>query len=210
MPVSMRLVAPLILLTTIASVPAAAQPARPPATTTVTRSGPATGWNKLCSAAGPTQACAISQEMFSEQGQFIASASFQYAPGGGRRRLIVNVPLGMWIEDGIQIRVDQGQVTRTHFGTCMTNGCFGAIDVNDALLNQMRRGRILQIIVRPPDPQVFQINIPLEAFGTAYDGAPAEPAAVQTRISAFYADMQQRAASTSRPQQPPATPAPRQ
>lgn len=206
MPLSTRLLAPL-LLTLAALVPASAQPVR---LATVTQSGPVTGWNKLCSPTPAGLACVVTQEMFNEEGRFLASVALQITPGTPvRRRLVVNVPLGMWIEDGIQIRVDQGQVVRTHFGTCLANGCFGAIDVPDALINQLRRGRVLQVIVRPPDPQVFNINLPLENFATVLDGQPGDPNEVQARLGAFYGDMQRRAANAPRteaPAQAPATP----
>jgi invasion protein IalB len=209
MPVSMRLMAPLILIL-LALAPASAQQ-RPPQATVVPQSGPTTGWTKLCSQPGPTSPCVVTQEMYSEQGRFLGSVALQVTPGQPvRRRLVINVPLGMWIEDGIQVRIDNGQIVRTHFGTCLANGCFGAIDVSDAMLAQMRRGRTLQVIVRPPDPQIFHINLPLENFATVFDGQSADPNEVQTRIGAFYRDMQQRAANAPRAQAPgqPAAPRP--
>jgi len=201
------LAAALLVLAVAQPVTAQQRPATPPqppaAPAPIVVTGPTTGWIKACQRNPATnrEGCLISLEMFNEGGLFLGSAGIQEAQGETRRRLVVTVPLGIWLEDGIQIRIDRNPVVRTGVGTCLQNGCFGAIDVTPPILQQLRTGQMLSVAVRNPDNTGFDIQIPLTGFAQAYDGSGIDPQTLQLRQQAFQAEMARRASERRQAQE---------
>lgn len=187
-------------------VPASAQ-TPPPA---LNLSGPATGWVKVCQGNAQSRGgCVISNEMYSDQGSALGSIGIQETAGDRRRRLVMIVPHGMWIEDGVQFRVDGNPPVTSPYGTCLVNGCFAALDLTDALLQQMRRGRQVILTVKEPSQRPVNIALSLEQFATVYDGAPMDADAVAQRTRTFQEEMRRRQ-QAQQPAAPAAPQAPRQ
>jgi invasion protein IalB len=147
--------ASLTLLAAFLSFEAAAQqrPAQPPAQQAPQRpqaepvaprpvTGSTAGWTKVCQKIeNDREGCLTTQEVRAENGAFLASLSLQEVVGLDRRQLIVVVPLGMALQAGLLVRVDQQRAVPAKFGTCLPNGCFSGIDVGPELLAQMRSGQ---------------------------------------------------------------------
>lgn len=172
--------------------PAQQRPATPQV---VEATGPSSGWLKVCTAAGDTEACVTQQDTYSDEGLLLAGVAVQEVRGNPRRRVIMTLPHGLWIEDGVQLRVDQRAPIAARFDTCLTNGCFAAVNLTPELLQQMRQGQRLVLAVRPPDGSIIHMVVPLTGFGAAYDGAAASPAILQAHQERFEAEVQRRRAA---------------
>lgn len=205
-----------------------AQPAQPPAQAQPQQSAPVaprpvtgstTGWQKVCQKLeNDREGCIISQEVRAENGAFLASLALQELSGENRRQLIVVVPLGMALQAGLLVRVDQERALPAKFGTCLPNGCFSGVDVGPDLLAQLRRGQNAFITVRNAQGIALDLTLPLATFARAYDGPATDARAMQEQQRQLEDQLQRRADEARerlRQQQggapaAPATPAPRQ
>lgn len=197
---------------------AAPQQAAPVAPRPVT--GSTQGWNKVCQKLeNDREGCIISQEVRAENGAFLASLALQELQGENRRQLIVVVPLGMALQAGLLVRVDQERALPAKFGTCLPNGCFSGVDVGPDLLAQLRRGQNAFITVRNAQGVALDLTLPLATFARAYDGPATDARALQEQQRQLEDQLQRRADEARerlRQQQgggaapAPATPAPRQ
>jgi invasion protein IalB len=161
----------------------------------VEATGPSSGWLKVCQSAGETEACVIQQDTYADDGSLLAGIAVQEIRGNPRRRVVMTLPHGLWIEDGVQLRVDQRAPIAARFDTCLTNGCFAAVNLTPELLQHMRQGQRIVLGVRPPDGSVIHVVVPLAGFGQAYDGAAASPAVLQAHQERFEAEIQRRRAA---------------
>lgn len=189
-----------------------AQPApRQPPPPTIDATGPASGWIKVCQRAGDREGCVVQQEIYGESGGFLASVAIQMVTGEARRRVVMTLPFGLWIEDGVQVRVDQRPPIPAPFGTCLANGCFAAVDLTPELLQNLRQGQRLTLAVRPPDASIVNIPFALTNFAAIFDGPGADAAALQAHQERFDAEVRRFVeAANQRAQNPtPVQPPPR-
>lgn len=188
--------------------PQARQPAAPAPPPATEATGAVSGWIKQCQGEGEARGCVVQQEVYGLDGNQIATAAVQETQAGQRRRMVMAVPLGLWIEDGVQVRVDQRAPLSAPFGTCLPNGCFAALDVSNDLLQVLRQGQRLVLAVRTPDRGQVNILMPLDGFGAAFDGPAADAQALQAHRQRFEEDLKrrveeaQRAAQAQQGQQP--------
>ena len=155
--------------------PQAKAPQKPEATKIRQVSGITLGWIRHCAEVGtpPTLACVTQQEIRDESGNFVISLAFQEPAGGGRKRIAIGVPLGTWLPSELTLRVDQGKAVTARYGTCLNNGCFGALDPTPDLISQMRSGQTAIVTLWDAFNQPVEVSLPLESFRSAVDGTPA-------------------------------------
>jgi invasion protein IalB len=182
-----------VTLAASGALPALAQRAGSPMPAPVERAGLSAGWVKVC--AGPN--CVTSYETVAEDGSPLASIQLQNVETEQRRRLVIGVPLGVWIDDGIQVRIGSGAPVTVPFGTCLVNGCFGSMPVSAAQLAAMRRAETLSLVVRNPDMTGVNVVVPLQPLGSALDGAAISPEQLQQVQQAFAAEVRRRAQARS-------------
>ncbi|MES2905697.1 MAG: invasion associated locus B family protein, partial [Pseudomonadota bacterium] len=97
--------------------------------------GTTTGWVRVCQKVRDTEkeGCSIKQDVVAENGAFLASLAVQEVTGEQRRQLIVTTPLGMALQAGLLVRIDNEKAVPAKFGTCLVNGCFAGLEINTDL-----------------------------------------------------------------------------
>lgn len=172
---------------------AAEQPPRPVTGTT-------TGWVKICQpipeTTPPRQGCLITQEVRAENGAFLGGATIQEVQGDPTRSLQLALPLGLALQAGFLVRVDQGVATPGKFGTCFPNACFGALELGTDMLNAMRRGQNVLVTVRNAQGVALDLVMPLATFVRAYDGAPTDLQVVEEQQRRLEEELARRAEQT--------------
>ena len=152
-------------------------------------------WNKICGqdAKNKKQICLTVRELRTDSGQFLASAGVREVDGESRRILLVQTPVGMLIQPGIRVQVDQNNQVPGKFTICMPNACFAEIPIADDFIAAMKKGKAL--IVTAQNQQAKALNFPLEltGFTTAYAGPAIENAALQRQHDALAAEVQRKA-----------------
>ncbi|MBX9618929.1 MAG: invasion associated locus B family protein [Hyphomicrobiales bacterium] len=191
-----------------AAQPAPAQPAQsqrpaaPPAQeqqATVTPrqiTGTTTGWVKVCQkidGASDKEGCVVSQEVRADNGAFLASIALQEVVGEPRRQLILAVPLGMALQAGLLVRVDQERAVPAKFGTCLQNGCFAGIDVGSDLLAAMNKGQNLLVTVRNAQGIALDLTVPLANFVKVHQGPATDLKVVEEQQRQLEKELEKRA-----------------
>jgi invasion protein IalB len=198
------------------------QPAQPEPVAPRQITGITNGWVKLCQRIDNTEreGCMITVDVRApENGAFIASAAVQELQGEARRQLVMQVPLGMALQAGLLVRVDQERAVPAKFGTCLENGCFAGIDLGTDFLAQMRRGQNMFITVRNAQGLALDLTLPLRTFMASYDGPATDIRVVQEQQRRLEEELTRRAEEARQrllqqqgggAQQPAAPAAPRQ
>jgi len=128
-------------------------------------------WATACSATSRLQplTCAMEQRVIlRETGQQLASVIIQ-TPAAGEATLVVRLPLGLSIADGVTFEVDEDEITRLDIQTCEANGCFIRTPLTDEILVALRRGSQLILALKNNLNSDIRIPISLSGFSAAFD-----------------------------------------
>ena len=93
-----------------------------------------------------------------------------------RKVLRVTLPLGMALQSGTRVIVDNGVPMTASYVTCFNTGCMADFEASAELIDRMKKGQrlIIQAINAAGQPVTF--IMPLVDFAAAHDGPPKEPA----------------------------------
>ena len=189
-----------------------AQPNQPPRQIT----GTTTGWVKVCQKFpnSDKEGCSIEQQVFAENGAFLASMAVQEVSGEQRRQLLITTPLGMALQAGLLVRIDNEKAVPAKFGTCLVNGCFAGLQISTDMVNTMKKGQNAFVTVRNIQGAALDLAVPLTTFGKAHDGPAMDVAALQEQQKKLQEELLHRAEKAreellkQQGQQPGAAPAP--
>lgn len=157
--------------------------------------GTTTGWVKICQKidGSEKEGCVVSEEVRADNGAFLASVALQEVVGEPRRQLIIAVPLGMALQAGLLIRVDQERAVPAKFGTCLQNGCFAGIDVGTDLLAGLKKGQNLLITVRNAQGLALDLALPLASFAKVQEGPATDLKVVEEQQRQLEKELEKRA-----------------
>jgi invasion protein IalB len=150
-------------------------------------------WVKMCNTDPESnqQFCMTTQELRAENGLFIASVQIRTL--GDKISLITAVPVGMLIEPGIRIQVDDGAQREVKYDVCFPTGCYAQLDVNNEFIGSLKRGNQLTVSVLNAESKPLAFPMTLIGFTAAYDGEGIDAAAAQQRQQELNDALQRRA-----------------
>ncbi|WP_136660074.1 invasion associated locus B family protein [Nitratireductor sp. XY-223] len=133
----------------------------------------ARNWSVVCVSAGREDALACTMEqqiIVRETGQRLARLTIKTtkAAEDGFASLLLQVPLGLSIVDGLSMQVDQAAPVAIPIQTCDANGCYGGHIVDQALLTALRAGSQLVLSFFDLQKQKIDANFTLAGFTAAY------------------------------------------
>lgn len=91
----------------------------------------------------------------------------------GTSRLQLFLPVGMYLQAGVKLSVDQQKVHRLPYTWCVTNMCIAADVADPKLLEEMDGGKALSVDVVDTSILTVTTSVPLDRFATVRKGAPA-------------------------------------
>jgi hypothetical protein len=120
------------------------------------------------------------------------------------------------LRPGFRYTIDKGAAQEGSFEICFPNGCFAESKVKVPVIETLKKGSVLNIVVRNQVNNEVTFGVPLAGFGKAYDGAPIDPKVLEEQQRALEQQLQKRAeeerkrleAQQSGGAAPPAAPAP--
>jgi invasion protein IalB len=177
--------------------PAQAQPA-PPAGQQAGGEAPQlmySPWMKVCGKGPDTnnkQVCVVTKDGRLENGMPVAIVQL-FEPEGDQKVLRVTVPLGMQIQHGTRLIIDQGQPAQQPYKICFPVGCMSDYPVTDEIMKQLKTGQ--QIIIQAINMQGTPISLPLPLaeFAKAYDGPATDPKAFEEQQRKLQEELQKKA-----------------
>lgn len=159
----MRLVAGLLMLSLLGLNSAYSQGTKP-------KVGDRIGdWTFQCRAlSAQDTVCALVQIAADEKTKRQLMKAVVHPVGKGKDRklrLVVTLPLGIFLATGIAGKIDDGKQFNFVLLTCRQNGCEAAVDIDAKMRNAMRAGKQLVVAFKPrPKSEAFGVRVSLNGF----------------------------------------------
>jgi invasion protein IalB len=135
-------------------------------------------WTKFCPKdrdASAKQMCFTGKDGRAESGTPVVGAVLIEPDGDPKKVLRVTLPLGMSIQPGTRVIVDNGEPMTAPYVMCLNSGCMADYEASDALIGRLKKGQRLAIQGINGAGQPISLVVPLNDFGKAYDGPPTDP-----------------------------------
>jgi invasion protein IalB len=153
-------------------------------------------WTKFClkgQEANAKQVCFTGKDGRVESGMPVVAAVIIEPEGDPKKVLRVTLPLGMSIQPGTRVIVDQGQPMTGPFVICFQNGCMADYEASGELITKMKKGTGLVVQGMNGAGQPISLVLPLNDFQKAYDGAPTDPKEFEAQQKKLQDELQKRA-----------------
>ena len=198
-------------LTAVAWSPVAAQPKKPAAKPAAPAAQPApqtapgqaqgepqlmySPWMKVCGKGPDTngkQVCVVTKDGRLENGMPVAIVQL-FEPEGEPKVLRVTVPLGMQLQHGTRVLIDQNQPMQAPYKICFPVGCMSDYPASDDLINKMKKGQQITVQAINLQGTAISLPLPLTDFAKAFDGPPTDPKAFEEQQRKLQEELQKKA-----------------
>jgi len=152
-------------------------------------------WLKVCGKGPETnnkQVCVITKDGRLENGMPVAIVQL-FEPEGEAKVLRVTVPLGMQLQHGTRMMIDQDQPAQQPYKICFPVGCMADYPVTDDMIAKMKKGQQITLQAINMQGTPISLPLPLADFAKAYDGPPTDPKVVEEQQRKLQEELQKRA-----------------
>ena len=153
-------------------------------------------WTKVCGKdpAANKQVCYTTRDFSAEAGKPPVLALAVYDIQGDDTRVVrMLMPIGLMLRPGFRFAVDGGSPTEGNYEICFPNGCFAESKIKGTILESMKKAKMVDVSVRNRDNAEVVFEVPLEGFGSAFDGPAIDPKVLQEQQQKLQAELQKRA-----------------
>ena len=113
--------------------------------------------------------------------------------GDDTRIVRLLMPVGLMLRPGFRFSVDKGATTEGGFEICFPNGCFAEAKVKNPIIDQMKKGTILNVSVKNQVNNEVTFGVPIAGFGKAFDGPAIDPKVLEDQQKKLQDELQKRA-----------------
>lgn len=169
--------------------------ATPFATPALAQDGGNNAWVKICTQDPNLNKtlCLITQELRTNQGQFLASLAIREVPGEARKSMLISVPVGMVLKPGVNLQIDGGEPTKVEYSICFPNACYAEAAIDAGFIARLKRGGKLGLITYNQAGKQVRFDMTLIGFTSAYDGEGIDPQALQKQQADLQSELDRRA-----------------
>lgn len=129
-------------------------------------------WRKLCfHPAGAKTLCRTSITGKFDTGQIAVRVDL-IEREGGRARLQLLLPVGMYLQAGVKLSIDKASAYSIPYTWCLANGCIAANVAAPKLVKQMESGQTLGLEFVDTNILSLTTSVPLAQFASVHKGAP--------------------------------------
>jgi invasion protein IalB len=154
-------------------------------------------WTKICGKdqqqANAKEVCLVVKEARLETGQFVAGAVLVEPEGDPKKLLRVTLPLGMQLQQGTRVIIDQGNPIARPYVICFPNGCMSDYDADVDMVGKLKKGQGLIVQAINAGGQPISLTLPLADFAKAYDGPPTDPKVLEEQQKKLQDELQKKA-----------------
>ncbi len=130
-------------------------------------------WSKFCfKTPGTKMVCRTSISGTFETGQSAVRIDVIEREGDKAARLQLFLPVGLYLQAGVKLTVDQGTPYRIPYVWCLTNTCIAADLADPGLLKDLETGKSLLLEVVDSSVLTVSTSLPLNQFATVRQGPP--------------------------------------
>lgn len=152
-------------------------------------------WTKVCpkgQEANAKAVCLTGRDGAVETGLPVVAAVLIEPEGENRKTLRVTLPLGMALQPGTRVVIDQGQPMTAPYVVCAGNGCMADYEASTELVANMKKGKGLSVQGVNGAGQVITLVLPLDTFAKAHDGPPTDPKQFEDMQRKRYEEFQKK------------------
>lgn len=132
-------------------------------------------WRKVCfKAPGTNMVCRTSISGTFETGQSAVRIGLIERDGDKAARLQMFLPVGLYLQAGVKITIDQGAAYRFPYVWCLANACIAADVADPKLIAEMETGKTLMLEVADTSALAVSTTVPIDQFAAVRQGAPAQ------------------------------------
>jgi invasion protein IalB len=132
-------------------------------------------WRKFCfKVPGANMVCRTTIAGTFETGQSAVRVDLIEREGDKAARLQLFLPVGLYLQAGVKITIDQGAAYRIPYVWCLTNTCIAADLADPRLLKEMESGQKLLLEVVDTSVMTVSTSLPLNQFATVRQGTPTQ------------------------------------
>jgi invasion protein IalB len=187
---------------------AARPPAQAPQTPSSTAATPSPGqlaqlvfspWTKFClkgQEANAKQVCFTGKDGRVESGMPVVAAVVIEPENDRKKTLRVTLPLGMSLQPGTRVIIDNDQPMTAPYVICFNNGCMADYEASGELIRKLKSGQGLVIQGINGAGQPISLVVPLADFAKGYDGPPIDPRVYEAQQKRLQDELQRRAEET--------------
>lgn len=123
-------------------------------------------WKITCPGGAP---CRMAQSIVTaNDNRIILQMRVFKGKDGAKDTALFSFPLGILLNTGWQIKIDNGKTQLLPFEICKEDGCHSGINIPNSLLNAMKRGNILNVKFFDASQKAIEPKISLKGFTKAY------------------------------------------
>lgn len=132
-------------------------------------------WRKVCfKTPGTNMVCRTTISGTWETGQSAVRIDLIEKEGEPAARLQLFLPVGLFLQAGAKLTVDQGTPYRIPYVWCLTNTCIAADLADPRLIKEMEAGQKLLLEVVDSSVLTVSTSLSLERFAAVRQGPPAQ------------------------------------
>ena len=132
-------------------------------------------WTKVCQKPpepNSQKVCFTGRDGRIDQGMPVVAAVLIEADGQPKKMLRITLPLGMALQPGTRVIVDDGQPLTAPYVVCIPNGCMADYEASQELIDHLKKGKGVALQGIRGNGQPVSIILPLAEFAKVHDGPP--------------------------------------
>lgn len=111
--------------------------------------------------------CRMSQELLQQESRQRVLLFAVSADGEAAKATLI-LPFGLLLSEGISIEVEEAEIARLAFRTCLPAGCIVELDITDDILGQFESAESAGVLMTANGGQPFRTDVSLKGFSAAY------------------------------------------
>jgi len=132
-------------------------------------------WQKFCfKTPGVNKVCRTTISGTFETGQTAVRADLIEREGDHAARLQLFLPVGLYLQSGVKVSIDQAEPHRIPYVWCLTNTCIAADLADPGLIKELENGKTLVLEVADSSLLTISTSLPLSQFAAVHQGDPAK------------------------------------
>jgi len=116
-----------------------------------------------------SEVCVMFQRQVLEDGRTLLLMTVREAPNQPQPVAMLQVPLGVLLQPGLSITVDDGEPLELGYSICNNNGCIASFPLRDRIREALKRGINADVVVATANGQEIVISVSLKGFTAALE-----------------------------------------
>lgn len=101
----------------------------------------------------------------------LANLALGRLPGDDALRMVIQLPIGINLSDGVAIAAGEGASANAVFETCYPNLCVAQATVTNELLDAFKGGESLTVAFKDRAKRAVSFQVSLDGFSAAYESS---------------------------------------